>query len=192
MEPRPGMRDAFKPLDRYIATPRVAKHRIFVWLNKEVLPDSAVITIARDDDYTFGILHSRMHETWALRMGTQLETRPRYTPTSTFETFPFPRPTDEQREAIAEAARELNKLREGWLNPVNAEGKPVTFGVDLRQRTLTNLYNDFEGHTWLMNAHDRLNAAVAAAYGWDASISDEDVMERLLALNLERYEEQQG
>ena len=192
MEPRPGMRDAFKPLDRYIATPRVAKHRIFVWLNKEVLPDSAVITIARDDDYTFGILHSRMHETWALKMGTQLETRPRYTPTSTFETFPFPHPTDEQREAIAEAARELNRLREGWLDPVDAEGKPVMFGVDLRHRTLTNLYNDYEGHTWLVNAHDRLNAAVAAAYGWDASISDEQVLELLLALNLERYEEQRG
>ncbi len=72
-------------------------------------------------------------------MGTQLETRPRYTPTSTFETFPFPRPTDEQREAIAEAARELNRLREGWLNPVDSEGNAVVFGVDLRRRTLTTV-----------------------------------------------------
>ncbi|MXY45723.1 MAG: hypothetical protein F4Y44_01825 [Chloroflexi bacterium] len=124
-------------------------------------------------------------------MGTQLrevESGFRYTPTTCFETFPFPRPTDEQREAIAEAARELNRLREGWLNPVDAEGNPVTFGVDLRRRTLTNLYNDYDGHTWLVNVHNRLNAAVAAAYGWDADIGDEQVLERLLALNLERAE----
>ena len=136
-----------------------------------------------------------MHEIWARAMGTQLreaESGFRYTPTTCFETFPFPRPTDEQREEIAEAARELNRLREGWVNPVDAEGKPVTFGVDLRQRTLTSLYNDYEGHTWLVNAHDRLNAAVAAAYGWDADISAEQVLELLLTLNLERYEEQRG
>ena len=124
-------------------------------------------------------------------MGTQLreaESGFRYTPTTCFQTFPFPRPTDEQREAIADAARELNRLREGWLNPVDADGNPVTFGVDLRRRTLTNLYNDYEGHTWLVNVHDRLNAAVADAYGWDADISDEQALERLLALNLERAE----
>ena len=193
--PRVEMRQALASLNRYIVTPRVAKYRMFVWLDNEVLPDSAVIAIARDDDYTFGVLHSQVHEAWARAMGTQLreaESGFRYTPTTCFETFPFPRPTDEQREAIADAARELNRLREGWLNPVDAEGKPVTFGVDLRQRTLTNLYNDYEGHTWLVNAHDRLNAAVTAAYGWDADISDEQVLELLLALNLERYEEQQG
>lgn len=87
-------------------------------------------------------------------------------------------------------ARELNRLREGWLNPVDAEDNPVAFGVDLRRRTLTNLYNNYERHTWLVNAHDRLNAAVADAYGWDADISDEQILERLLALNLERAEEE--
>ena len=182
------VRTAITPLTRYIATPRVAKHRVFIWLDGSVLPDSAVVAIAHDDDYTFGVLHSRMHEAWALRMGTQLETRPRYTATSTFETFPFPRPTDEQCEQIAEAARELNRLREGWLNPVDAEGKSVMFGVDLRQRTLTNLYNDYEHHTWLVNAHDSLNAAVAAAYGWDSDIKDEQILERLLALNIDRHD----
>ena len=113
-------------------------------------------------------------------------------PTTCFETFPLPRPTDEQQEAIAEAARELNRLREVWLNPVDAEGEPVVFGVDLRRRTLTNLYNEYERHTWLVNVHERLDAAVAAAYGWDADLSDEQVLERVLALNLERYEEQRG
>ena len=122
----------------------------------------------------------------------EVESGFRYTATTCFETFPFPRPTDEQREAIAEAARELNRLREGWLNPVDAEGEPVVFGVDLRRRTLTNLYNEYERHTWLANVHERLDAAVADAYGWDADLSDEQVLERLLALNLERYEAEEG
>ena len=189
MEPRPGMRAAFKTLTRYIATPRVAKHRIFVWLDIKTLPDSAVVAIARDDDYTFGVLHSRIHEVWARATGTQLreaESGFRYSHSATLGTFPFPRPTDEQREEITDAARELNKLREGWLNPVDADGNPALFGVDLRRRTLTNLYNDYEGHTWLVNAHERLDAAVAVAYGWDAGMSEEAVLEGLLGLNLGR------
>ena len=68
----------------------------------------------------------------------------------------------------------------------------MVFGVDLRRRTLTNLYNEYEGHTWLVNVHERLDAAVAAAYGWDVDLTDEEVLERLLALNLERYEAAEG
>ena len=77
-------------LSRYIATPTVAKHRLFVRLDARICPDHRLIVIARDDDTTFGILHSRFHEAWSLRLGTSLEDRPRYTPTTTFETFPFP------------------------------------------------------------------------------------------------------
>ena len=72
MEPRPGMRQALQGLNRYIGTPTTAKHRLFVWLSEQVLPDHSLIVIARDDDYTFGVLHSRFHEVWALAMGTQL------------------------------------------------------------------------------------------------------------------------
>ena len=75
---------------------------------------------------------------------------------------------------------------------MDAEGNAVVFGVDLRRRTLTNLYNEYESHTWLVNVHDRLNGAVAAAYGWDAELTDEQVLERLLALNLERHEVEEG
>jgi hypothetical protein len=86
----PELRNAIAALDRFIATPMVAKHRLFVWLPRVRIPENAAITIARADDTTFGILHSRFHELWALRMGTSLEDRPRYTPTTCFETFPFP------------------------------------------------------------------------------------------------------
>ena len=122
MEPRPGLRMAVKDLTRIIVTPRVSKYRLFVWVTPETLPDSATIAIASDDDYFFGVLHSRVHELWALAMGTQLESRPRYTPTTCFETFPFAEPDDAQREAIATAAARLNELREGWLNPPRRNG----------------------------------------------------------------------
>ena len=122
------MRRALGPLSRYIATPRVAKHRLFVWLEAAIVPDCALVVIARDDDTTFGILHSRFHEAWALRLGSSLEDRPRYTPNSTFETFPLPDgltpnlpaasyADDPRAMAIAEAARALVEARNRWLNP---------------------------------------------------------------------------
>ena len=84
------LRIALKPLQRFVATVAHSKHRFFVWLPVTTSPDQALITVARSDDTTFGLLHSRLHELWSLRMGTSLEDRPRYTPTTTFETFPFP------------------------------------------------------------------------------------------------------
>ncbi len=175
------LREAVRHLARFMVTPRVSKHRAAVWVVPETLPDSAVVAIARDDDYTFGVLHSRFHEVWARAMGTQLreaESGSRYTPTTCFETFPFPEPTGEQREAIAEAARELNELREGWLN---LPGMPES---QLKRRTLTNLYN--ARPTWLQNVHNRLDRDVADAYGWPHDLSEPEILERLLVLNLER------
>jgi hypothetical protein len=171
-------------LDRYIATPITAKHRLFVWVQADTLPDHQLIVFARDDDYTFGVLHSRAHELWARATGTQLreaESGFRYTPTSTFGTFPFPRPSDEQRDAIASAARELVRLRDGWLSPPGLE--PAA----LEKRTLTNLYN--ERPAWLAHAHAALDAAVFAAYDWPAELLDEEILARLLALNLARAAE---
>ncbi len=185
--PRPEMREALANKDRYIATPRVSKHRVFVWLDKDVLANDGTIVIGRDDDYFFGVLHSKPHELWARGLGTQLreaESGFRYTPTTTFETFPFPwppgqEPLDDPRvEAIAAAARELVRLRDAWLNPPDASE------ADLKKRTLTNLYN--ARPTWLDNAHKTLDAAVFAAYGSPADLSDEAILERLLALNGER------
>ena len=174
----PQMRQALAGLKRYIGTSMVSRHRMFAWIDGDVLPDATIIVFARDDDYFLGMLHSRIHGVWASVLGTQLESRPRYTPTTCFETFPFPRPTEAQRDAIAAAAVDLNRLRENWLNPEGAsEG-------ELRRRTLTNLYN--QRPTWLDNAHRALDAAVSDAYGWPADLEDEEVLERLLGLNLER------
>ena len=70
VEPRQGMWRALDGLSRYIATPTVAKHRLFTWLDARICPDHQLIVIARNDDVTFGILHSRFHEAWSLRLGT--------------------------------------------------------------------------------------------------------------------------
>ena len=183
-EARTGMRAALEGLRRYVATPRVAKHRIFVWVDTDTMCNDALIVFARSDDYFFGVLHSRSHELWSLRMGTSLEDRPRYTPTTSFETFPLPWPPGEEPEGdpsverIAEAAHRLDELRRNWLNPEGASE------AELKKRTLTNLYN--ERPTWLDNAHGKLDAAVFAAYGWVENLSDDEILSRLLTLNLER------
>lgn len=208
--PRLDLRQAIQAIQKIIATPRTAKHRLFVWLDSKILPDTAIIIIAKDDDTTFGILHSRFHEIWALRMGTSLEDRPRYTHTTTFETFPFPQnltpnipakdyADNHHAQAIANAAKKLDQLRNNWLNPpelVKSVPEVVAGYSDrllpinedaakeLKNRTLTKLYN--AKPQWLIYAHQALDKAVAQAYGWEEELSDEEILARLLKLNLER------
>ncbi len=216
VEARQGMAVALKPLRRFIVTARVSKHRLFIWMNPPMLADSATIVIARDDDTTFGILHSRLHEAWALALGTWLGVGndPRYTPSTTFETFPFPAgltpdlpaaayADDPNAQAIAAAARELVEKRDRWLNPPElvkrvpevVPGFPDRIlPVDqkaaavLKRRTLTNLYNmrGTPDGAWLDRLHRALDEAVAAAYGWPADLPDDEILARLLALNLAR------
>ena len=133
---------------------------------------------ARDDDYFFGVLQSSVHELWARGLGTQLrevESGFRYTPTTTFETFPFPASVEAiARHDVAEAARYLNALRTGWLNPDGASAEK------LRKRTLTNLYN--QPPSWLEQVHERLDRAVHRAYGWEHPLEPTDVLDRLIEL----------
>jgi len=201
VEPRPAMLAAISKVSRFIVTPTVSKHRIFVWSDSRVCPDHQLIAILRDDDVTIGILQSRFHEQWALKMGTSLEDRPRYTPTTTFETFPFPTVSKKcgSSQAISLAAQRLDKQRSSWLNPPDLVRikpeivpgfpdrllpKDTAAASKLKQRTLTALYN--ERPAWLDNSHRELDAAVAAAYGWPEDITTEDALAALLKLNLER------
>jgi type II restriction/modification system DNA methylase subunit YeeA len=214
-EARPGMRARLEGMTRYLATPRVAKHRLFCWMNLATLPDCQLVVVARDDDTSFGILHSKFHELWSLRMGTSLEDRPRYTPSTTFETFPFPEGLtpnipaadyagDPRAIAIATAAARLNELRENWLNPADlivrepevVPGYPDRIlprdeaaAAELKKRTLTNLYN--ARPAWLDNAHKALDEAVADAYGWGEDyraglLTEDEILARLFRLNQER------
>ena len=68
------------------------------------------------------------------------------------------------------------------------EPRDADCAAKLKQRTLTNLYN--ERPTWLDLAHKRLDIAVAAAYGWPADLTEAQMLENLLALNLKRAAEE--
>lgn len=204
------MRSRIERLLRYLVTAETAQHRVFVWLSYPVLPDKNLIVIPREDDLMFGLLQNRFHAAWALRKGSDLENRPRYTHTTTFATFPFPKgmtpdvPAAQARALVSAreieaAARNLNALRENWLNPADLVGEEakVVGGLpsrrrprseaarqQLARRTLTTLYN--KRPDWLVEAHSALDEAVAKAYGWPSHVTDDDALERLLALNLLR------
>ncbi|WP_307776823.1 DNA methyltransferase [Ottowia beijingensis] len=261
----PDMRTALTSVSRFFATSIVAKHRVWVWFSCNVLPSHATCIVARADDTTFGILHSRFHELWSLRMCTWLGVGndPRYTPTTCFETFPFPAgltPADtahQQTEALPSGARipaGLGRRRRlriqakngaspgrasagGYRNqskqgprqrhcrgrapagcaapelaePARVDGEGARGGAagpgrfalprphraaprpargrrqGAAKRTLTNLYN--QRPAWLAQAHEQLDAAVAAAYGWadyTPQMPDDEILRRLLALNLAR------
>jgi hypothetical protein len=206
------VRTAIEQLDRYIVTGLVWKHRTFVWLPRGVVPDTRLVVVARNDAVTFGILCSRFHESWTLNLCQYhgVGNDPVYTQGTTFETFPFPEgltpnvaaethASDPRAVVISKAANRLGALRQAWLNPPDLTRiepevvpgypdrilpKDTVAAVTLRERTLTNLYN--QRPQWLVDAHRDLDAAVAAAYGWPADISEEDALARLLALNLAR------
>ena len=195
-----------------------SEHRIFSWLRLPTIPDNNTLIIARDDDTSFGILHSIVHEVWSTRVGNRMGVgnQRRYNPATIFDSFPFPGELtpnipaadyadDPRAVAIAEAAQKLNELREAWLNPedlVERVAEVVPGYPDrivpkddkataiLKKRTLTNLYN--ERPAWLDHAHRALDEAVAAAYGWSAKLSDEEILERLFKLNQERAAAQTG
>jgi type II restriction/modification system DNA methylase subunit YeeA len=204
-------RDANAGRERFMATSIVAKHRIFVWQPSVVLPSHATAVITKEDDTAFGIIHSRFHELWALRQGTSLGVGndPRYTPTTCFETFPFPEgltpniPAEDyvhdlRAMRIADATKTLVKARDRWQNPPEWTDRiPEVLAIypdrimpkpgyeaELKKRTLTNLYN--ERPTWLDNLHRDLDAAVADAYGWEWPLSDDEILRRLFELNQAR------
>lgn len=210
--PRPEMRSRIEALSRYIVTAETAQHRVFAWLSYPVLPDKNLIVIPRDDDLMFGLLQNRFHVAWALRKGSDLEDRPRYTHTTTFATFPFPpgmTPEVSVEQARAEpaagaieaAAVQLNAAREAWLYPSDliVEEHEIVEGFPARRlpkddaarrqlvrRTMTALYN--ERPAWLIELHRALDAAVAAAYGWPEDIDDEQALRALLDLNKARVD----
>ena len=165
------------PLSRYIGTCQVSKHRCFQFIDAKIIPDTTIDVFGREDDYFLGILESRFHKVWTAAVGTQLESRPRYIISECFEKFPFPTPTDAQRDAVSAAARTLDEQRRNVCRPGG-----------VYRRSMTSLYN--ENPPWLRMAHAELDIAVSAAYGWPADLADGEILERLLALNLERAGEE--
>ena len=192
------MRKSLSGLGRYIITPEVSKHRIFEFVPSPTIPDASLYVIGVDDGFLYGCLSSNIHVTWALAAGGRMGVGndPRYQNGPCFDPFPFPDPSPAQRAPIADLAEQLDahrkrqqaahpdltmtgmynvlaKLRSGA--PLDAKEKKI------HEQGLVSI---------LRHIHDDLDAAVADAYGWPHDLDEAGILERLVALNHERAEEE--
>ena len=195
-EPRRDLRLALNGLARYIVTVETAKHRVFQFLDASVLPDNKLVVFAIDDAFDLAVLSSNIHAVFALSRGALLEDRPVYPKTECFDPFPFPACDEATKARIRALGEELDAHRKR----VQAKHPDLS---------LTAMYNVLEAlragraltakeqaiHddglvSILRQLHDELDAAVAAAYGWPADLSDAEILTRLVALNAERAAEE--
>ena len=178
----PDLRRAITDLPRFIGIPRVARHLLPVWLKPPLVVDGQVVVVARDDEFMLGVLMSAVHRHWARALGSYMGVGNdlRYTPSTCFDTFPFPTGQSEQRAEVEQLARTAIEVRKDLLNAWPEE-------------TLTGLYNLVEKYRLtpdprapiapLAVIHDRLDTVVAACYGWTWPLSEESVLEKLFTLN---------
>ncbi|HEX8485856.1 DNA methyltransferase [Sphingomonas sp.] len=194
--PHDDLRTAIAGLDRYIATIVTAKHRNFVWISGEFLPDQGLMVIASDDPFVLGVLSSHIHLLWTLWRGGTLEDRPRYNNTLIFDPFPFPGTGAANRAEIGGLAEELDRNRKQVLAAHSdltltglynvrekiVAGAPLTPAEqDQRRRGRIDLLSEL---------HSRIDAAVAEAYGWPVDLPDDAIVAGLVALNAERRAEE--
>jgi hypothetical protein len=197
-EARATLRTALTGLERFIVTPETAKHRTFLFLESDFIPDNMLIVIALEDAFYLGILSSRIHVTWSFSAGGTLEDRPRYTKVRCFDPFPFPDPTPEQKQKIRNLGDRLDTHRKR----VQAAHPDITItGMYNLLEKLRNgepfsdqdrAYNDRALVSTLKQIHDDLDIAVLDAYGWPHNITDEQILENLVALNTQRAEEERN
>ncbi|MCD8486676.1 MAG: DUF559 domain-containing protein [Desertifilum sp.] len=174
--PRPELRAAVKDLQRYIATVETAKHRVFVFLPHDVIPDNMLIAIALDDAYFLGVLSSSIHAKWCLANGGSLGVyigNIRYNKTRCFDPFPFPEPSATLKQRI----RELGERLDAHRKRVQAQHPDVTItamynllekiraGEELTEKDWE--FNNKALVSTLKQIHDELDVAVFEAYGWE-------------------------
>ena len=169
--PRAELIGKISRISRYIACARVTKRPVFSFLSSSIRPDNALSCFVFEDNYSFGVLQSNSHWQWFITKCSKLKSDFRYTPESVFDTFPWPQsPTPAQVDAVAEAGREVRRVRDEAL-------KSIKGGLRAVYRTL-----ELPGKNPLKDAHARLDRAVLDAYGFDPK---GDRLAQLLALNLE-------
>ncbi|GAB3322975.1 hypothetical protein GCM10027511_31470 [Hymenobacter humi] len=195
-EPRANFRPALAGLNRYIGSTYTAKHRVFSFIPGNTVPDSTIVVLGLDDAYFLGVLSSRLHTVWALAAGSTLEDRPRYNNTRCFQPFPFPDISTEQQTRIRELGEALDTHRKRQQ-------------AQYPNLTLTDLYNVIEkvrsGQTLkdkeqltyeqglagvVISLHEQLDIVVAEAYGWPATLSEAEILMRLVQLNQQRTTEE--
>ena len=197
-EPRKDFRPALAELPRYICTPMTAKHRMFIFLTSNIIPDQSLVAIASDDAYHLGVLSSRIHVCWALAAGGRLGVGndPRYNNSVCFAPFPFPAATPEQQSRIRDLGEKLDahrKVRQALYPDLTMTGMYNVLEALRQGRELTDKEKNIHEHglvTILRELHDELDVAVANAYGWSADLTDENILTNLVSLNAERAEEE--
>ncbi|MEG4311853.1 MULTISPECIES: DNA methyltransferase [unclassified Microcoleus] len=199
-EKRPGLRKAVNNLNRFIVTPDTSKFKPFFFVDSDVLPDVQLYTVASDDAWILGILESLVHQKWlkkiAPRMGKGNDLR--WKPSIVFDPFPFPTPTDTQKQTIRELGERLDSHRKrvqathpevtitGMYNLLEKlrQGEPLDDkDKAFKQKALVST---------LKQIHDELDAAVFAAYGWEPTLTDDQILENLVTLNAQRAEEERN
>jgi hypothetical protein len=197
-KPRSDLRPALAGLPRYIITVETSKHRTFQFLDAAILPDNKLIAIADGDAATLAVLSSRIHCHWAIIAGGWLGygNDPVYVKTSCFDPFPFPDPPEPLKAKLRALGEELDATRKrvqadhpdltltglyNVLEKLKAGGELTPQDEDVKTRGLVLVLKDL---------HDQIDAATAQAYGWPADLSDEQILEKLVALNAERAKEE--
>lgn len=199
-EPRRELRPALDGLKRYIVTVETAKHRVFQFLEQSIIPDNKLVCVASADGDVLGVLNSRINVSWSFVAGGWLGVGNDsvYVKSKVFDPFPFPDATPEQRTIIGDLAEELDATRKEVL-------------AEHTDLTLTGLYNLREklrqhgpftaveqdqrrrGRVDIIaELHDRIDAAVADAYGWPRDLTDDAIVTRLVVLNAERHAEEKA
>jgi len=171
---------------------------MFQFLGADVAPDNMLVCIANEDAYGLGVLSSHIHTTWAPRAGGWLGVGndPRYNKTRCFDPFPFPAASDEQKAHIRTLGERLDAFRKERLAAHKALTMTKLYNVLEKERQGAALSDKEKAiHEMglisvLKQIHDELDAAVADAYGWPRGLSDEQILEKLVALNKERAAEE--
>jgi hypothetical protein len=197
-EDQPRMRTSLVGLERYVATAYVAKHRVFQFLSCEILPDDGLVAVASANAFHLGVLSSTLHVVWATQLGGRLGigNDPRYNKSRCFDTFPFPEATGPAAQIIESLGESLDSHRKhqqaahpdltitGMYNVLEKlrSGEPLTDKDKvIHEQGLVSV---------LKQIHDELDAAVLDAYGWPHDLTNEQTLERLVALNGERAREE--
>lgn len=191
-------RPALETLNRYIVTVETAKYRTFQFLDRQILPDNKLVAIALDEASVLAVLSSRQHVAWSLSAGSWLGVGndPVYAKSKCFDPFPFPDPTEEQKARLRSLGEQLDAHRKA-----QQAAHP--------KLTLTAMYNVLEklrageriegkdreiydqGLVGILrDLHDQIDTAVAEAYGWPATLSDDEILHKLVDLNRTRAAEE--
>ena len=197
-EPRKQLRPALAGLSRIIVTTQTAKHRVFMFLDGNTVPDNTLFVIALESAYHLGVLSSKAHVKWAMATGGWLGVGndSRYNGTRCFDPFPFPIATEAQQATIGKLAGQLDAHRK--RQQAQHPGLTLTDLYNVVERLRAGQVLTAKEQTTheqglaavVLDLHQQLDAAVADAYGWPATLSDAEVLTRLMHLNQQRLAEE--